>query len=70
MNTNIRFFTYCIDDLADCCPVEILEITEAEFLSLKGVITYERHTMFENGVNQVCLTIEPSDYPDMSDLIN
>lgn len=29
---------------------------ELEFLQFDGEISYERHTMFENGVNQVCLT--------------
>lgn len=35
---------------------EIMEVDEAEFLAAEGSITYERHTMWANGVNQICLT--------------
>ncbi len=35
---------------------EIVEVDEAEFLAADGSITYERHTMWANGVNQICLT--------------
>lgn len=58
-NIPIRFFTTCfIGDNLDFC-----EITESQFQALQGVITYDRHTMFTNGVNQVCLTVECSDIP-------
>lgn len=36
--------------------IEIVEVDEAEFLAAEGSITYERHTMWANGVNQICLT--------------
>jgi hypothetical protein len=63
-NINVRFFSYCI---ADNEP-DIIEISESQFLELKGAITYERHTVFNNGCSQICLTIEPVDYPENYDL--
>ena len=48
----VRFFKY--DFIND--DIEIVEITEAEFIDIEGQIEYERNTMFENGVNQICLT--------------
>ena len=35
---------------------EIVEVDEAAFLAADGAITYERHTVWANGVNQICLT--------------
>jgi hypothetical protein len=35
---------------------EIVEVDEAAFLAAEGAITYERHTVWANGVNQICLT--------------
>ena len=36
---------------------EIVEITESEFTDdWSDIITYERHTVFANGVDQICLT--------------
>lgn len=35
---------------------DLIEVTEHEFTQAPGRITYERHTMRENGVNQICLT--------------
>ena len=35
---------------------ELVEVDEAKFLAAEGSITYERHTMWANGVNQICLT--------------
>lgn len=59
MQTTIRYFTFDYDedhydeDLED---YDIIEVSEAEFLDFNGEIEYERHTVRENGVNQVCLT--------------
>jgi len=36
--------------------VDIVEVSEHEFLKAEGSITYERHTKRENGVSQICLT--------------
>lgn len=48
----VRYFVLSYDgDEAD-----IIECSEAEFIEYDGVISYERHTVRENGVNQICLT--------------
>jgi hypothetical protein len=62
---NIRFFSYCITDDNE---IDICEISESQFLNLQGIITYARHSVFDNGVNQVWLTIEPTDYPMQCDI--
>lgn len=51
----VRFFVY--DDEAG--EFEIREVEEGEFLSAPGVIGYERHSVFANGVRQICLTKNP-----------
>jgi hypothetical protein len=63
-NIDVRFFTYCYENNNP----DICEITENQFLELKGKITYERNTVFENGCNQICLTVEPAGYPDADEL--
>lgn len=49
----VRYFVidYDLEDGPD-----IVEVDEAEFLAAEGSITYERHTMWANGCNQICLT--------------
>ena len=32
------------------------EVSHHEFEDVEGDINYERHTIFENGVRQICLT--------------
>ena len=50
---SIRYFI--IDyDLKD--GPEAIECDECEFLQARGTITYKRHTVWENGVDQICLT--------------
>lgn len=34
--------------------VDLKEVTEAEFIAHEGTITQERHTMWANGVDQIC----------------
>lgn len=36
--------------------VDLLEVNEHEFLEAEGKITYERHTVRENGASQIVLT--------------
>lgn len=48
----VRYFAI---DYEDEEP-EIVEVSEAAFLAAEGSITYERHTIWANGVNQICLT--------------
>ncbi len=48
----IRFFVVDYDSE----EVDIVEVSEHEFLKAEGTISYERHTKRENGVSQICLT--------------
>ena len=61
---NVRFFVTAIDGE----EMGVFEITESCFLSLGGRIEYKRHTMFENGCRQVCLTCHPFDMPEIHDI--
>lgn len=66
---DIRFFTTCLIDNDDGMhEIDMVEITETQFKQLHGVISYDRYTVFNNGVNQVCLTIECNDLPLIEDL--
>ena len=49
----VRYFVidYDLDDGPD-----LVECDEYEFLKAEGRITYERHTVRENGCSQICLT--------------
>ncbi|CAB4241006.1 hypothetical protein UFOVP22_42 [uncultured Caudovirales phage] len=61
MLTNVptRFFTSCLYGGS----LNFCEISQIQFQALQGVITYDRHTMSTNGVNQVCLTKECREIP-------
>jgi len=48
----VRFFVVDYDSE----EVDIVEVSEHEFLKAEGTITYERHTKSQNGVSQICLT--------------
>ena len=50
-----RYFTQFFDD--DLSEFDIEEISKKEFDSIEGL--RERHTIFENGVNQICHTVIP-----------
>lgn len=39
---------------------DIVEVNEHEWIKAEGNITYERHTIRENGAAQICLTKGPS----------
>ncbi len=52
-NMSVRFFIFD-DEISD-----IKEVNESEFLECKHPIEYERHTVFQNGVSQICLTKIP-----------
>ena len=56
---NVRFFVWD-DESKNPDEQDFAETDEAEFLEAEGVIKYERHTVFENGVSQICLTKVPS----------
>ena len=55
-NMNVRFFIW---DSEDNDEGDFVECDEAEFLEAEGMIEYERNTVFENGVSQICLTKNP-----------
>ena len=75
---NVRFF--CVAYVSDVelqdsgYAVETFEITERCFNDLAGQaggvapIQYERHSVFENGCRQVCLTLDLDDWPHDCDL--
>ena len=48
----VRFFVVDYDSE----EVDIVEVSEHEFLKAEGEITYERHTKREKGASQICLT--------------
>ena len=71
-NINVRFFTYCTNEELE---IDKCEISESQFKDIQlnrygndFPVTYERHTMRENGVNQICLTIHPVDPPHIGNL--
>lgn len=53
LSVPVRFFIY--DDEAG----DIFECDEAAFLDCNYAIDYKRHTVFANGVSQICLTKMP-----------
>lgn len=55
----VRYFIYDeeLDQNED--PDPIVECSEDTFLSYDGNITYERHTVHQNGCAQICLTKYP-----------
>ena len=55
---NIRYFTWDEENMEEDGDGQV-ECTESEFLSYDGEILYERHTVRENGTNQICLTKYP-----------
>lgn len=68
-NINVRFFSYCMieDDFGQDEP-NIMEVSASQFQELEGKVTFEVHTVHENGVRQLCFTVEPSYYPQHYDL--
>jgi len=52
MQINVRFFIcdYESEEL------DFIECNEIDFLAYDGIIHYERNTIRENGVNQICLS--------------
>lgn len=77
-STPVRFFTIaylCETDLDfDGSHIDTVEITETCFKQLladqggTAPIEYERHTVFDNGVAQVCLTLDLDDLPHAEEL--
>lgn len=58
-NQAVRFFVYDPEDSGNEYSEDIRETSEEEFLGFVQAgerVTYERHTVRENGVSQICLT--------------
>jgi hypothetical protein len=53
MKIDVRFFIVVWNE--DNGP-DIKAVSENEFLDYEGSITYDRFTVRENGVSQICLT--------------
>jgi len=51
-NIPVRFFVVDYDN----AEVDLIEVDEIQFIAAEGKISYERNTIFNNGVNQICLT--------------
>lgn len=54
MQHTVRYFIMDYDT-ADG-EFDLIEVDEHQFLSAEGKISYERHTVAENGVSQICLS--------------
>jgi hypothetical protein len=52
----VRFFVVDYDAEDDAIQWDLKEVNEHEFLQAEGRITYERHTVRENGCSQIWLT--------------
>lgn len=52
----VRFFVVDFDPEDDAMQWDIVEVSEHDWLKAEGPITYERHTIRENGAAQICLT--------------
>lgn len=56
----VRFFVWD-EEAGEDGSGEIVECTEEQFIASSGkVVHYDRHTVFANGVNQICLTKTPA----------
>lgn len=53
-NIPVRFFI--LDDENESGEIDLREVDHHEWGDSEGSITYERHTVFANGCNQICLT--------------
>lgn len=61
MNVPVRFFIWKEneDALEGEDHNDVFECNESEFINSPYPIDYERHTVFQNGVSQICLTKMP-----------
>ncbi len=54
---HIRMFAYFQDDDYGV-DIKEIDISEFESLATDFHVSYERHSIFQNGARQVCLTID------------
>lgn len=71
----VRYFTLAMVQSEDGGEPEIyenevdtVEITKACFDLLDGEVSTARHTVFDNGCNQICHTKECADWPATDEL--
>ena len=55
MKHTVRYFIMDYDVEGDD-EFDLIEVGEREFVEAEGEISYERHTVTENGVSQICLS--------------
>lgn len=55
-NMSVRFFIWQDQEDYASFDKSLVEVSEADFLEADGPIEYERHSVFANGVSQICLT--------------
>ena len=58
-NMPVRFFLYDFEEGTEGEAGDMREVDEADFLASPFPISYERHTIRENGCAQICLTKMP-----------
>jgi hypothetical protein len=51
---SVRFYVFGLDEEQQ--EHDVIEVSEEEFKRHPGTIDYERHSVRENGVRQICLT--------------
>jgi len=78
ITSTIRFFAVAyVDDIDSECSgdhIDTVEITEGCFKDLvrqsggTAPIQYDRHTVFDHGAAQVCLTIDLDQWPHVDSL--
>jgi len=56
----VRFFIYDEHVETEDAFGDIVEVNETAFLECDYPIEYERHSVFENGCKQICLTKTPT----------
>lgn len=54
MKHTVRYFIMDYDTVDG--EFDLIEVDERKFLETEGEISYERHTVSENGVSQICLS--------------
>jgi len=58
-NIPVRFFVWEGQENYGTYEHDFVECDEQTFLEAEGAIEYARHTVFANGVSQICLTKDP-----------
>lgn len=67
-NIPVRYFAYvniCENEDAEYTSIDIIEVSESDFIEASADYgcTYERHTVRENGCDQIVLTAKNEGHP-------